>query len=174
MGKKTRSITLSAMLSALAVVTLFIASVWPTGLYGLVAFSSLFVAAAVIEMGVVQGICVYITASLLGILLLPNKSAPLLFALFFGYYPIIKSIIERIGFKMLQWFLKLAVFNVSLTIIWFSFRAALLSFRGEVPQVLIIFLLGSLVFLVFDFGYSKLIRFYTERVSIHNKKERQL
>ena len=170
MAKKTRSITLSAMLSALAVISLFIASVWPTGLYGLVACSSLFVAAAVIEMGAVQGVCVYVAAAALGMLLLANKSAPLLFVLFFGYYPIVKRLIEKTGVKPLQWFLKLAVFNASLTIIWFSLRATLLSFEGQTPAFWVLCLLGSLVFLIFDFGYSKLLRFYADRISIHNKR----
>ena len=187
MSKNTRKMTLSALFSALSVIVLFIASVWPTGLYGIVAFASLFVAAAVIETGVVYGVYVFIVSSVLGLLLLPDKEAPLLYIVFFGYYPVLKNLIERIGSrdqengvmdqetgetrgvhefpKAAQWFLKLAVFNVALTIMWVLLKELLMGINGIVPGVLIVYLLGNAVFILFDYGYSKVLLFYIERVS---------
>ena len=191
--KKTRRLTLSAMLSAFCVVTLYIASVWPTGLYGLVAFASLFVAAAVIEAGPVSGIYVFIISSALGLLLLPNKSAPLLFLLFFGYYPVLKNLIERIGgtgqgrpgnedsvkwgqermgprgagnqLLAVQWFLKLLLFNVALTVIWVFLKESLMGFSERFSGVWIIYVLGNVVFILFDYGYSNLLLLYLSLVS---------
>ena len=165
MNKKTRTITLSALLSALTVVSLYIASVWPTGQFGLVAFASLFVAAAVIEMRVASGFSVFLVSSALGMLILPNKAAPLLFILFFGYYPIIKSLIESIGNLIIQWILKLVVFNASLTIIWFFIRWLVPDFGEFTPGVMIIYLGGSLVFALFDYGFTKVIWLYINRIS---------
>ena len=170
MGKKTRALTLSALFIALTVISLYIASVWPTGLFGLVAFASLFSAAAVIEEGVTYGLCVYIVSSLLGILVLPDKAAPILYIFLFGYYPVIKSLIEHLKAVILQWALKLAVFNVSFTVIWFLFRGFIFDFGDRQPNLILLYLGGSLIFAFFDYGFTKLIWLYINRVSKYTRR----
>ena len=171
MRRKTRRLTLSAMFVALSVISLWVASTWPTGQLGLCAFASLFVAAAVREMGVVSCIQVFAVGAALAILILPNKSSPLLYILFFGYYPIAKSIIERINRVPLVWILKLALFNVALTAIWVYLRGLLPSFLHDMPgAAILLYLGGNGVFVLFDVGYSKLIRFYVDNVSIYINK----
>ena len=98
MSKKTRNLTLSALFAAFTVISLYFASIWPTGLFGLVAFSSLFATAAVIDAGLASGISVFLVSSILGMLIIPDKAAPLLYIFFFGYYPVVKSLIERIRY----------------------------------------------------------------------------
>jgi len=164
MSGKTREITTTALFSALTLIILYIASVWPTGRPGLVAVASVFAAAAVCDFGPAFGFGVFIIISLLGLLLIPVRSAPLLYMAFFGYYPVVKNLIERIGGVILQWILKLLVFNAALTVIWFLLRA--LIFDAEFPYaVAVLYLGGSVVFVLYDYGYTKIIRFYTERVS---------
>ena len=169
MSKKTRNITLSALYSALAVISLYIASIWPTGQLGLTAVASLFVAAAVIESGISFGIYVYVISSLIGVLIVPNI-APMLFILFFGYYPILKSLIERLKQKALQIILKLFVLNIAFTVIWFLFNELFLTAIDFDLHVIIIFLIGNIVFLFFDYGLTKLIWFYITRISEMIKK----
>ena len=164
MSKKTRTLTLSALFSALCVVTLYIASVWPTGQYGIVAFASLFIAASVIETGLKQGIYVFIVTSALALLLLPDKSAALLHVLFFGYYPILKNLIEKVKNTIVRWFLKLLIFNIPLTIIWFLFKMLLPAFGENVPAAAIVYLFGNAVFILFDYGYSNVLRLYEHRL----------
>lgn len=60
---------------------------------------------------------VYIATSLLSLLLVPEKETVLLFALFFGYYPIIKSSLDKIKPKALSLFVKLIIFNASVLVI---------------------------------------------------------
>jgi len=165
MSVKTRKLTLSALFSALAVIMLYVASVWPTGQFGLAAVASLFVAAAVVETGISGGVSVFIISSFLGMLLLPNRAAPLLFLLFFGFYPVLKSLIERMPGTALQWFFKLLVFNTSLTVTWFFFRSFFIQAYETVPGVLVIYLGGNLLFALFDYGFTKLVWFYIERIS---------
>ena len=165
MNRKTRGITLGALFSALSAACLYIASVWPTGQLGFAAFSSLFVAAAIIEIGLVSGIYVFAVSSAIGMLLAPDKAAPLLFVLFFGYYPVVKSLIERIKPPVVMWFLKLLVFNVSLTVIWLFMKVLFFGFLENTPGALLIFLFGNAVFVLFDYGYSKVIQFYLSRIS---------
>ena len=170
MDKKTRIITYSALFSALAVVSLYFASVWPTGLLGLVAFASLFVAAAVIDMGIAPSIYVFAASSALGMLILPNKAAPILFISFFGYYPIIKCLIEKIPRVSIQWILKLLAFNAALTIIWFFIRELAFGFVENPPNIIVLYIISSAVFALFDYGYTKVVWLYIDRVSKHIKK----
>jgi hypothetical protein len=167
MGGKTRALTLSSLFTALTVVSLFIASVWPSGQLALAAVSSLFVAAAVIENSIRAGILVFVCGALLSMLLIPDKTAPLLFTLFFGYYPIVKSLIERINQTLLQWVLKLAVFNAALSAMFFLLTEFIFDFGDYSPSFVVVCIAGSLVFALFDYGYSKLVWFYMNRVSKH-------
>lgn len=169
MNKKTRNLTLSALFTALAVISLYIASVWPTGLFALVATASLFGAATVIEAGILSGVYVYVAASVLGMILLPDKDAPLIYILFFGYYPVVKSLIERLKSKILQWVLKLLVFNASLTVILFLFKSLILDVGENTPPHILIYLGGSAVYALFDYGFTKLIWLYINRVSKYIK-----
>jgi len=170
MSKKTRAVTLSALFSALSLVVLYIASISPTGQIGIVALASLFVAAAVIELGVSSALNVYAVSSALAMLLLPNRIAPLLYVSFFGYYPVVKSLIERIESAVLRWALKLAVFNAALTAVWFMLGELVFDFGElEIPLALV-YLGGSVIFAVYDFGFTKVVWFYQERVSKYIKR----
>jgi len=173
MSKKTRKMTLSALFAALCVISLFIASVWPTGRFGLVAFASLFVAAAVVEGKMSSGISVFVVSSITGMLILPNRAAPILFIAFFGYYPIAKSFIEHIKGTLLQWVIKLALFNIAALAIWLFMREVLFDTMRNSPLFgvelsgfpVVLFLGGSILFLIYDFGFTKLIWFYINRIS---------
>ena len=170
MGKKTRTMTLAAVFSAMTVVSLYVASVWPTGQLGLVAFASLFAAAAVIEAGLANGVSVFIISSTLGMLILPNRSAPMLYVLFFGYYPVLKSLFERSRHRVVEWVLKLLVFNAALTMVWFLLREIIFDFGENVPNALFIYVGGSLVFVIFDYGFTKLVWLYLSRISRFMRK----
>ena len=172
MNNKTKNLTLSALFSALAVISLFFASIWPTGQLGLAAVASLFVAAAVVESGISYGICVFAVSSTIGMLLIPNRVPSLLFVLFFGYYPIVKSLIELLSEKILRWALKLLVFNASLSVMWFLLRPILFEFEAD-PGVIAVYLVGNAVFAVFDHGFTKVIWLYIVRVSLKRKKKKR-
>ena len=165
MNIKTRNLTLSALFSALAVVVLYVASVFPTGQLGLAAVASLFVAAAIIESGLSFGIYVYVVSSVIAFLLVPNRMISFLFILFFGYYPILKSLIERHGRLVVQILIKLVVFNVALTVLWFLFRELFIAALPFELHLVFVCLIGSIVFLIYDYGFTKLIWFYINRIS---------
>lgn len=67
--------------------------------------------------GASSALTVYIATSLLSLLLVPEKEMVLMFALFFGYYPIIKSSLDKIKPKALSFVVKLIIFNVSVLVI---------------------------------------------------------
>ena len=170
MRGKTRAVTLTALISAVTVIILYLASVWPTGRIGLVALASVFAAASIVESGVIQGVYVYVISSVLGMLLLPDKSAPLLYILFFGYYPVVKCLAERSKGRLLQLIIKLIAFNVALSVIWIFLRALVFGYLGALPEAILLYIGCNAAFIAFDYGFSKLIWFYIERISKHMKK----
>jgi hypothetical protein len=172
MSKKTRMLTLSAMMTALAVTMLYIASLWPTGQVGLTAIASLFVAAALIESGITSAISVFITSSVLALLIVPNRITPLLFVIFLGYYPIIKSIIEKRWHIIFQILFKLLIFNIALFVFWYFISQLLFAFIDMDIHTVFIFIGGSFVFLLYDYGFTKLIWFYINRISISRSKNK--
>ena len=167
---RARRIALTGILTGLFTGLLYLSALIPTSYIGTVAAASLFAFAAVIETGLAGGAFVFAGTTVLGFLLVPMKSAVLLYALFFGYYPIVKSLAERIKSRLCGWAVKLAVMNAALTVMLFVFSGLVLSgdfFSRSYPLVYLVF---NVCFIVFDFGVSRLIVFYSARISKYSHK----
>jgi hypothetical protein len=171
MSKKTRRITLTAVFTALTVVFLYLASILPTVRLGFTAAASLFAVAAVIEAGIVSAFFVFIGSSIIGALLLPDKTAVIIYVLFFGYYPVIKSLAEKSRSMLLNWALKLAVFEAAFTLTWFLFRSLIFNVKVLWMPVIVVYLIGTSAFLVFDIGLTRLIGFYIIRISKNTRRD---
>ena len=58
----------------------------------------------VIEMGVPDGLWPTFAVVAISVrIFVPDKQAALLYVIFFGYYPILKALIERLKIKIVQW-----------------------------------------------------------------------
>ena len=155
-----------AILSAVALVLVYMGSVAPTGNWGIVAAAGLLPAAAVISVGLKAGFLCWAAAAILAFLLVPDKFCALLFGVLFGLYPMVKSLIEQLRKKPVEYLLKLAFFNASFTVVYLTMAAAV---AASLPQVLgssvwILYLAANVVFLLYDYGFSKLIALYIARV----------
>lgn len=105
----------------------------------------------------------YLTASLLSLLLLPNKSAALLFAGFFGWYPLLKLPLERLPgvFAFLCKFLAVNAVCVTLSLLF----GGILGLEGYSPLLLLLLLaLYDLAFILFDIAIGKFVYFYVEKL----------
>ena len=171
MKKGTKTITICAMMTALSLVFMYIGILIPSGRAGFMAVASLFTVAAVIECGYVPALCVFAASSVLGFLIMPDKAPIMFYILFFGYYPIIKSIGEKLKSRVPEWIIKLAVFNIALTAMVLFFRELLMfSFLDRLAgtvYIVVLYVLMNVVFVIYDYGVSKLIQFYMYK--IHNK-----
>ena len=159
-------------MAALTVVFLYLASVFPTGQLGFVAVASLFTIAVVIEAGIKYAALVYVSCAILAFLIIPLKGAALLYTLFFGYYPIVKSFAERLKKPLWAWIVKEAVFIAALTAVWFLFRTLIFSGRYLELSPLIVYIGGIAVFTLYDIGLSRLIGYYIYKISPKIKRKR--
>ena len=166
---KSGKIALGGLLTALGVVLMFLTGLIPIGTYALPAIAGVLLIVAVIEIGAKWAWMIYAAVAVLSLLFAADKEAALLFVLFFGYYPVLKSFLERISNKVLSWISKFAVFNVAVVACFFlavnflqlpedSFTV----FGIYLPWVFLI--LGNAVFLIYDIALSGLVATYVEKL----------
>ena len=173
MGRKRASggaarVALVGVLSALSLVVLYLAALAPTGRLGLVAAAGLVPAAAVVSAGLPAGLFCYGATGLLGLFLSPDKGQAALYLLFFGLYPLVKCLFERLRRRWLEWIYKLAFFNLVFALLWLTLRPVLLSGLPTMFESLWVFcLIGNGTFIVYDLGFSRLIALYAARIDKH-------
>lgn len=166
-GKRAIYITLPAILAGIGLLLLYLSALVPSGRWAVVAVAGLLTAMAVIVTGLWGGVACYAATGLLGLLLVPDRLNVLLYLLFFGIYPVVKSLLERIRPHWLGFWGKLAFFNGVLTVFLLAFSALFLPALPETltGHVWLLYLAGNVAFVVYDFGFTKLISFYGERLS---------
>ena len=163
--RRTKYLTVSAMLCALGVVLMMLGSFVEVLDLSIAALASLLCIYAVIELGGAYPWLIWLATSLLSLLLLPQKTPAVFYALFFGYYPILKAKFEKLprGITLLC---KLLTFHSALAVIYLTLRlffpASLESFAIN-WFLLVLYLLALVCFLVYDFALTRLISAYLFR-----------
>ncbi len=167
-NKSASSVAFGGIISALAVLMMFFTGIFPFATYALPALSGLLLVVIVIDHGMKWAWCVYVAISALVVLITPDREAAAMFVLFFGYYPILKSILERIKLRVVEYVLKFAIFNVAMVVSYLLIIHVLgipdiLEEFGELGQygVWIMLGLGNVVFILYDITISRLICIYT-------------
>ena len=154
-----------AILGAVSLILVYVGSIAPSGSWGIVAVAGLFPAAAVISVSLSAGTICWVGVSVLAFLMVPGKFCALMYAALFGLYPIIKSLIERIRCRGPEYLLKLVFFNVAFTVLYLTMKTAVLQSLPTVLSVVwVLYVVGNIVFLIYDFGFSKLISLYIARI----------
>ena len=159
----TKRLTVCAMLAALGVILLYVGSLFELVDISMAVLASLLCVVAVIEYGGSWPWMIYGVTAILSIVLLPNKTPAVFYALFFGFYPILKEKLEKLP-KVISWVLKELVFNFALAamaiaslLLFFSQNNTLLT---QPIILLALFVLAELVFVLYDIAMTRLISFY--------------
>ena len=110
---KIKSLALSGVFAGLTLALMWTGSFLPSMDYALPAAAGALTLLLVLELNGVWALGVYAAVAALALLLLPVKGVPLLYAMFFGYYPVLKALLENKLPAWLAWACKLAVFNAA-------------------------------------------------------------
>ena len=155
---RTKQLTFSAMMTALGVVCLMIASAIPGMRIALAAIAGVIAAFSVVQGGMKYGVMTVIATALLAFLLVPGKEIALVYAVFFGPYTLIKNWIERLNRMWLEWVLKLA-FCVTVSGCLFLFADQVLAMVPPVlAQSVLLFLpVTAMVFAAYDVVFSNVM-----------------
>ena len=157
-------IALNGILTAINVIILFLATVAPTGRLSLYALSSFLTAIIVIEFGNHTAFVFFLVTGLLSFFVIPDKTGIVPYIVFFGFYGILKSYIEKIGRFVPEYLLKLASFNI-LVLIAFVFIKKF--FFENIPVGYPVWFLAAaleIVFIIYDYVYSLFIQYYLNRI----------
>ena len=165
---KSVGIAFCGIITALSTVLMMCTGLLPVATYALPALSGVLMILVVVELGRQWAFPVFVATALLSSFLAADKEAVLLFIVFFGYYPILKSLLEQIRQKWLSWLLKFIVFNAAMITGFFAAVYLLMvpieEFTiGTVFLPWILLILGNIVFLLYDYAVSGLVVLYFQR-----------
>lgn len=162
----TKKVTFCAILSALCTVIMLV-SYFPYLTYAVPALASLLIMIIVIETNCKWAIFSYLTAAVLTFLFAETESK-ILFIMFFGFYPIAKSLIEKINNLFIEWPVKLSLFNASVLAAYYILTKLFMlqlddfgSFQKYGTAILLI--LANIVFVLYDITLSKLAVTYIQK-----------
>ena len=159
----TKRLTVCAMMAAVSVVILYLGSFVEVLDISVAVAASLMATVIVIEYGAPSAFSVFGVTAILSLLLIPQKFPAVMYAFFFGYYPIIKQKIERIQNRLVQWVLKFVVFAAA-TAVMVAFVAL---FTPDAPIGIMMILFAALAFVtlfVYDIALTRVISFYVWRL----------
>jgi hypothetical protein len=161
--KTTRRIAVSALLAALGVVLLLLGSFVQVLDLSMAVIASLLVVFAVIEIGGKYPMLIYAVTSVLSLLLLPVKTAALIYLAFAGYYPILKAVLEGRLTKLLAWALKLVIFCAAVAAALFVAGKLLLMDLSWVFANWWFLICLLPVFVLYDVALTRLISAYLSK-----------
>lgn len=175
MKRQSTRVALCGIISSVSVVLMFMTGLVPFLTYTLPAVSGALLAIIVIEINKKWATGAYIAISLLSLLIVADKEAAMFFVAFFGYYPIIKEVIENKLPKVLEWIVKLLLFNVAAVVAY-----AVIIYVFGIPfdemeeygkySILLLLAMGNVIFILYDYCMTSLITLYYQRwqKSFHN------
>lgn len=163
--KSSFKVATGGIVGALSLALMFLTGIIPFGTYAFPCFAGILLTVLVIEINYPVAFSVFFCVSALSFLITPDKEATLYFVLFFGYYPIVKSFIERIKSVILQYLLKFLLFNLSMVVIFyvglfvFSIPKESFNLLGVyLPGVFLVF--GNIFFFFYDICVTRLVSLY--------------
>lgn len=136
--------------------------------YALPAVAGLFIVFIVIEIDKKWAFGVYCTVAILGMLLVPDKEVAVMYLAFFGYYPILKSLIEAKIPTVLGWIIKVLTF-VSTMVVSYYLMIKLMGVTIDETEEFgmmaypILLGMGTLAFVMYDIALTKMLTLYLMR-----------
>lgn len=160
---------IGGIIAALSLVIMMLTTVIPTLTYAMPAMAGVLLILIVIEVDKKWATGVYVVVSILSMFLIADKEAAVMYVMFFGYYSILKAIIEGKLNKVFSWIVKFAVFNVTMILAFL-----IVTYVFNIPfddmskfgkwSVWILLLIGNFVFLIYDFLLTRLVSLYMLRL----------
>ncbi len=164
---KNRSVkaAFGGIIAALSIVLMFMTGVIPVLTYAVPAICGAILMVAVIEIGAGFAFTVYFAVSLLSLFVVADKEAAVMYAIFFGYYPIIKGFLEKHIKKVACWIVKFLIFNVTMIGAYFIVSKVFgipyddIDWFGDYV-LLVLLAMGNVVFGLYDIALTRLVSAY--------------
>ena len=157
-------VALGGICMALSLLVMSATAIIPVASFAFPALAGALLIPINLRLGKKWGLLVYLGVSLLSFFISPDHTATISFLVLFGYYPSLKSVIERLKSRVLEWILKMLLFNASiavgagLSVLLFGIEYLM----GEYAEFTTPFLIGfiaacNVVFVIFDVALTRVI-----------------
>lgn len=167
MNKVSFKVSLGGIISALCLFSMFLTGIMPLLVYTLPAIAGALLIVMVVEINKKTAFVTYVAVGLLSFLMTPDKEAAILFIMFFGYYPILKSLLEKVKIRAIEWVSKFLIFNIGVVLAYYI----VINVLGTVDILkqfdefgkygaVILLLVGNAVFLLYDIALTRMISSY--------------
>lgn len=156
----------------IALASLFmLTSYFPYMTISIPAVAGLFIMVLVIELDKKWAFISYLVSAVIAFLL-AEPETKLLFIAFFGYYPIIKSLLEGLKSRVLEYILKFLIYNVAIILSYTVFAGAFGVSLGDMNEfgkytAIILLTIANILFPIYDVMLSRMAAFYM--IKLHNK-----
>ena len=153
------------MMAALSIVILFLSGIIPTMTIALPALAGCMLIPVTAECGIRYGFTTFAAVSLLGFFLAADREAWLIYILFFGYYPVLYGLLDKISNRKLMYVVKLLIFTIAciseglITVFLLGIPMDEFGPFGK-WSVLILLIAAEVVFVVYDKCIRNLILLY--------------
>ncbi|MBQ7599190.1 MAG: hypothetical protein IJU57_00780 [Clostridia bacterium] len=159
-ASRTRKIALCGILAALTTGLLYLCCMTPLDLTAVMA-SALITTLCVIEAGSGYAWIFGAVTATLAVLILPDKLYAIEYALFGAAYPILKGYIERLP-KIPAFIIKIAMMDLMLLGCLLLAKFVFLAGDDYYSLEFLTMLIGTAMFVLFDFTLTKCISFYVK------------
>ena len=168
--KQSKNAAFGGVFIALSVAFLYLAILAPFFRLGFCGLAGVFLSVNLARGYRNTAALVYIATAVLAMILLPVKSAALLYIFFFGLYPFVKCFLEGKIRRCLQWPMKLLFCNL-LTYLyaklaWLMFSENFVGFDSFKQNCgwYLTFLAINIAFILYDIVFSKVTFFLIQRI----------
>ena len=172
-------VALGGIVSALCLVTMFLAGVIPALYLLLPGIAGILLMIIAVEVNIPWAFLTYLSVSLLSMIITFDKEAALIFIMFFGHYPIIRFYIQKIPLRLLRLVIKLVIFNICIigyfyvTVFIFGLDEMLDEF-SDLGRYGAYIMLGicNVIFLIYDLDLDFMYMLYRKRLMPKFRKKR--
>ncbi|MBP5378937.1 MAG: hypothetical protein J6Y64_05300 [Ruminococcus sp.] len=172
-------VALGGIVSALCLVTMFLAGVLPALYLLLPGIAGILLMIIAVEVNTAWAFLTYIAVSLLSLFITFDKEAALIFIMLFGHYPILRFYIQKIPLRFIRLLIKLLIYNVCIigyfyVTVYILGVDDLLDEFGDFGKYGAYILLGitNLIFLVYDIDLDFMHNIYKRRIMPKFRKNR--
>ena len=165
--RRSGKVALCGVLCALAVMCMML-TVIPAATFCLPGLAGLILLPLALEIDLKWGLAGYVATAVLSFLIAPDMEAKVLFIAFFGYYPVLKTWLDTVRPRALQWVVKFLIFNATIV----GAYCLLLYVLGlpadtfelfDVNIPLVLLGIGNVIFVIFDLALTSIIALYWRR-----------
>ena len=173
--KQSSKCAIGGIVAALSLVLMISAAVFPFLELALPAVAGALIIFMVIEVDKKWAFGVYCTVAILGMLLVPDKEVAVMYLAFFGYYPILKAVIESKIPTVIGWILKVLTFVATMVVSYYLMIKLMGVTIDETEDFgmmayPILLGMGTVAFVMYDIALTGMLSVYLAKWQKHFKR----